>query len=150
MRYIYPALRMFIGLIFVVSGSEKLLQHYENFLYVIQGYDILPWLWAQRLVAHLFPWVELMLGVFLILGLWLKQALYGVWLCFFMFIFLLGQAQVRMLPISDCGCFGDLIKFPLNVTMSFDSVLFLITSILLFSLPKTRVLSLDSHFLSNS
>lgn len=146
MKNIFFALRIFVGLVFVVSGTEKLLQPYQNFLYVIQSYQVLPCAVLEKVTALAFPWVELTLGCFLIIGLWLRWTLIGLWFCTLTFIIIIGQAQVRMLPISECGCFGDLIKVPLAVTMRFDSILLLTITLLLFSIPKSSFLSLDRFF----
>ena len=59
-------LRILIGSIFIVSGLGKLLSPYQNFLYVIQAYQLLP-AWGEALAAQIFPWVELLIGIFLAL-----------------------------------------------------------------------------------
>jgi putative oxidoreductase len=146
MKIVIFILRIVVGLVFILSGSEKLLQPSENFLYVIRGYDVLPFAALENLVALIFPWVELILGCFLVLGLWLRVTLLGVWLCLMTFLSIVGQAIFRDLAISECGCFGDLVKLPLPTIMTFDSILFLITSFLFFAMTKTRAWSLDQHF----
>ena len=60
----YIIIRIIIGSIFLVSGLEKLLSPYQNFLYAIQAYQFLP-SWAEVLSAQIFPWIELLAGVFL-------------------------------------------------------------------------------------
>jgi uncharacterized membrane protein YphA (DoxX/SURF4 family) len=149
MKYILLILRVMVASVFIVSGTEKLLQPSQNFLYVIQGYQIFPWLIVERMVAVVFPWIELFLGVLLMLGLWLRVTLSGLWLCTLTFILLVGQAQIRLLPISSCGCFGDLVKLPLPVVMTFDSDMLLIITLLFSSLAKTSFLSLDRYFQSS-
>ena len=142
-------LRGVVAGIFIVSGTEKLLSPYENFLYVIQNYQVLPWPGMERMVAHVFPWIELSLGVFLISGLWIRWVLLGLAASTATFIFIVSQAIIRNLPINSCGCFGDLVKVPLPVILTMDSLILI--SIFLMSYNRTQILrfSLDQYFDQN-
>ena len=142
---IFVILRILIGLLFLVSGGEKLLSHYQNFLYVVQSYELLP-SQAEEWVARIMPWCELFAGLFLVLGLWLRAALQGAMILFCIFIFVVGQALIRKLAVTECGCFGELISFPLPVILMMDSTLLAISGILLLRLEKTSSLSLDNYF----
>ncbi len=137
--------RVFLGAFFAVVAAEKLLTPYENFLYVIQGYDILP-LFLARFAAILVPWVEFFLGVFLVLGLWLKPVLRLLLLMISAFILMLGQAILRHLPLEDCGCYGELLSLPLHVSILVDMGLFLAVAGLLKYFPWTSCVSLDRYF----
>lgn len=119
-RYVLVFLRVVIGLVYIISGMEKLLQPSANFLYIIQGYDMVPWPWAERAAAAVFPWVEFFLGGFLILGFWTRESLLCIGAFSCMFIAALTQAMVRKLPLADCGCFGDLVGLPLWATLLID------------------------------
>jgi uncharacterized membrane protein YphA (DoxX/SURF4 family) len=98
----YVILRIIIGGIFLVSGLGKLLSPYQNFLYVIQAYELLP-SWAEVLVAQIFPWMELIVGVFVTLGLWTPWALRGALVLFGIFVVVVGQALIRNLPLESCA-----------------------------------------------
>ena len=138
-------LRVLIGVFFVVVAAEKLLSPYENFLFVIQGYDVFPPFLA-RLTAITAPWVEFFLGVFLVLGLWLKPVLRLMLLMTGAFILLLGQAIFRNLPMQDCGCYGELLSIPLHVSILIDIGLFLTFGGLLKYRSRTSGMSLDRYF----
>ena len=138
-------IRIFIGLIFVVSGTEKLLSHYQNFLYVIQGYDVVPAPWDEW-VARLFPWIELLLGTFMMLGLWTIWMLRGLLVSTTVFVFVVGQALWRNLPIEQCGCFGELISIPLPTILLMDSVLWIYIAYLIIRIERTQRFSLDDYF----
>ena len=146
-----PAINMFvlvrilIGLVFVVSGAEKLVWPYQNFLYVIQGYQLLP-SGLDEAVAHIFPWIEFLLGLFMVLGFWLPVTLRGVLTVLTTFILIVSQAIVRKLPLGECGCFGQLISFPLPVIVVMDSVFFALTFLAFLNLKKTEAFSLDGYF----
>ena len=137
--------RIFIGLIFVVSGTEKSLSHYQNFLYVIQGYDVIPAPWDEW-AARFFPWIELLLGIFTILGLWTIWALRGMLVSTTMFVFVVGQALWRNLPIEKCGCFGELVSIPLPTILLMDSVMWIYIAYLIIRMERTNRCSLDEYF----
>jgi uncharacterized membrane protein YphA (DoxX/SURF4 family) len=137
--------RVFIGLVLLASGFEKLLSHYQNFLYVIQAYEIFP-AWLEKTAALSVPWVELLIGLFLVLGLWLQWSLKGALVLFGCFIVIVGQALLRHLPIDQCGCFGEAIHILPQYILVFDSLMLLILFALISQPAKTQVLSLDKYF----
>ena len=138
----FALLRFCLGGLFLLSGAEKLLAPYQNFLYVLQAYQILPSS-AEHFVALAFPWIELLVGVFLVLGLWTKHALMGALLLLAGFITVVGQALLRHLPLESCGCFGEWLHVPPSVIIVVDSALLLLTAFCLRHLPKTKIGSLD-------
>ena len=142
---IFVILRVLMGGLFILSGFEKLVGPYQNFLYVVQSYAVLN-TFGEELVARFFPWIELLLGVFLMFGLWLKWALRGVILLIVVFMAVVGQAIVRNLPIDECGCFGELISFPLHVTIVIDSALLVLAGVLARSGKLVSHFSLDRYF----
>jgi uncharacterized membrane protein YphA (DoxX/SURF4 family) len=141
----FPLLRAIIGIIFLVSGFEKLIVPYQNFLYVIENYKIVNDSLAI-ITSRLMPWLELLMGVFLILGLWTKMALSGAIALFSTFLIVVGQAMIRQLPITECGCFGEFISFPLHVIFIFDLISLCITCLLLIKMDDTNRFSLDQYF----
>ena len=138
-------IRIFIGFIFVVSSTEKLLSHYQNFLYVIQAYDIVP-APLDEWGARVFPWLELMLGVFTILGLWMIWVLRGLLISTAVFLFVVGQAVLRNLPIEKCGCFGELVSIPLPIVLLMDSILWICIAYLIIRMERASRCSLDEYF----
>ena len=134
-----------IGLIFVVSGAEKLIWPYQNFLYVIQGYQLVP-PGLDEAVAQVFPWIEFLVGLFMVLGFWLHWTLRGVLVMVMTFILIVSQALIRKLPMDECGCFGELISFPLPVVILIDSTLLALTCLLIVKEKKTEAVSLDRYF----
>lgn len=137
-------LRIFIGLVLLVSGFEKLLSPYQNFMYVIQAYQFLP-TWLERIAAVSVPWVELIVGLFLTLGLWINWSLKGALLLFLSFIIIVAQALLRHLPIDQCGCFGENIHIPPQAIIVFDSVMILSLFWLSRQPSKLKAFSLDQR-----
>ncbi len=138
-------MRIIIGCFFIFSGFEKLTKPYQNFLYVVQSYEIVgkP---IDQMVAILFPWVEFVAGVFLVLGLWLRVSLKLVVGLLLAFMITVSQAIIRMLPITSCGCFGESLSLPLPAVLLLDSCLLLTTSMLYRFCEKTARFSLDRYF----
>lgn len=137
--------RWLIGLLLVVSGFEKAVLPYQNFVYVIQAYEIFPPS-LEIIAARVVPWVELVVGTFLITGLWLKPVIRLCQGLFFTFIILISQALVRRLPLDDCGCFGQLISLPAKLTLILDMVIFVTLLVMARKMALTSRLSLDRYF----
>ncbi|MDO8805107.1 MAG: DoxX family protein [Elusimicrobiota bacterium] len=98
--------RLAVGGLFIYSGLIKALAPAEEFGYAIESYKVLNAqlsLWA----AYVAPWVELYAGLLLAAGVFtrLSAVFSGALLLFFEA--LLGQAWLRGLSITSCGCFGS-------------------------------------------
>jgi len=122
LRLLFVALRILIGILFLVSGIEKLTRNHENFILVVQSYKVLNDHGAVY-VARVIPWMELALGIFLIAGFKIRTSLTALWILVSAFIAVVGSALFRKLPIDDCGCFGGAVPFPLKGILIFDTTL---------------------------
>jgi len=121
------------------------LSSYQNFLYVVQGYDLgNPFL--EKLTAWVVPWVELFLGAFLVLGLWLPLVLRLTWVLTIAFITVVTQAIIRELPLEECGCFGQLLSIPPRGIIIFDMFMLIALAILIVHIQKTSYMGLDSYY----
>ncbi len=107
---------------FAVSGFEKLIGPYQNFAYVIEQYQMIGG-GRAALLAQTLPWLELVAGVFFMLGLWTRVSGKAILAMFGIFLVAVGQALVRRLPMDECGCFGELISIPLPGVFAMDLVL---------------------------
>ena len=65
------ALRVLLGAVFVYAAWAKLRQPWELFAMSIDAYKVLPY-WAVVAVARTLPWAEMLLGLALMAGLWLR------------------------------------------------------------------------------
>lgn len=97
------AIRLAIGFLFIYASLDKVF-HPEKFALVIYNYRVLPYE-LVNLVAILVPWLEIAIGVTLILGIWLETAAFLLSALTFGFTILLISAIVRGLNI-ECGCFS--------------------------------------------
>lgn len=97
------ALRIVLGAIFVVAGASKV-GHADMFAAQIAGFRILP----QVLIAPLalgLPFLEIMLGGYLILGLFTRASAWVAVGLLAAFDLAIASAVVRGMSVS-CGCFG--------------------------------------------
>jgi uncharacterized membrane protein YphA (DoxX/SURF4 family) len=97
------ACRIAIGLVFVASGLAKIGDP-AAFATQVHNYRLIP-VPIEHLLAMTLPWVELLAGLSLVLGL---RARAGAWLTaalMVVFTAAVGQAMARGLDF-ECGCFG--------------------------------------------
>ena len=103
-RVLLLAGRLVLGGVFVYAAYTKLIQHWSLFAISINSYRILPD-WAVELLARGLPWVELLLGLWLLAGVGLRYAS-GVASGLLLFFFaVMLRAHLKGQGI-DCGCFG--------------------------------------------
>ena len=101
-RYAFLLSRLFLGGIFVYASYDKIL-HPVPFAEVVYNYQLLPDV-LVNLASLFLPWLELLVGLSLILGVWLPGAVLicnGLLLIFFTTLLF---NMARGLDI-DCGCF---------------------------------------------
>lgn len=94
--------RLLLGGVFVYASVDKII-HPAAFAEAIFNYQILPDE-LINLTSIILPWVELLLGAFLILGVWLPGCLFLANLLMMVFIGALLLNAIRGLDIH-CGCF---------------------------------------------
>jgi uncharacterized membrane protein YphA (DoxX/SURF4 family) len=103
-------LRVALGGIFLAAGALKI-GHFDLFASQIAGFQLLPHALVAPL-ALLLPFVEVLLGAYLILGLFTRGAAWFATFQLALFSAAIASAVVRGISTS-CGCFG-----PTDVTMT--------------------------------
>lgn len=98
---------LIIGGIFIYSGVIKALDP-VGFANDIDNYKILPWPLTVRLAFYL-PWLEILCGLAVILGLLYRGGLLILTMLISIFIVASVVAKARGLDIT-CGCFGHASK----------------------------------------
>jgi uncharacterized membrane protein YphA (DoxX/SURF4 family) len=96
-------LRIALGLVFVAAGGLKI-GHADVFASEIAGFQLLPHALIAPL-ALLLPFLELMVGVYLILGLFTRFAAWFAAAEMALFATAIASAVLRGISTS-CGCFG--------------------------------------------
>jgi putative oxidoreductase len=102
-KYLLFCSRLCLGLVFIIASIEKIAIP-EIFATNIEAYQILP-VFIINIIALIIPWLELLCGIFLISGFYLRSSSLIVSALLVAFIFLLSWAIFHGLHI-DCGCFG--------------------------------------------
>jgi uncharacterized membrane protein YphA (DoxX/SURF4 family) len=103
-RILALVLRLVLGGIFVYAAWIKLRDPWQLFAMAIDSYGILPLKYVE-LTAKVLPWIELGLGLWLIVGKWQRIPSVAVSLLLTLFFTLIVRAYIRGEEIN-CGCFG--------------------------------------------
>lgn len=121
-KYITFIARTILGGTFIYAGIDKIAFPHD-FARVVMNYDILPPQFAIYL-SFLLPWIELFLGLFLLIGLYIRES--ALLLSSFLLIFM-GAMIIKAINggINNCGCFS------LSSTKHPDIVLLIIRDVLL-------------------
>jgi uncharacterized membrane protein YphA (DoxX/SURF4 family) len=96
------ALRLILGGIFLSAGLSKVGAPLKT-LASIYAYQVVIPDWAANTAAHALPWMEILLGLAMIAGVWLPVTTGWIATMLLAFTALTVQAWWRELPI-DCGC----------------------------------------------
>jgi uncharacterized membrane protein YphA (DoxX/SURF4 family) len=98
------ALRVALGAIFIYAAWTKLRVPWQLFAASIDDYKIAPQ-WSLEPLARALPWVELAIGLLLIVGRWLRTVATAASLMLMVFVILMARAYANGMKIG-CGCFG--------------------------------------------
>lgn len=95
--------RIILGVTFIYASLDKI-AHPEQFARIVYNYKILPGFLINIFAATL-PWVELLAGLFLILGVFTESASLLVSFLFVVFIVAISINLFRGINLN-CGCFS--------------------------------------------
>ena len=95
--------RMIVGAIFFYAGLIKVMDP-QGFALVVYNYHILPG-FLINLAALILPWIEVIAGAALILGILVPGASLTVSSLLIVFLCVIAAALIRGLDVS-CGCFN--------------------------------------------
>jgi uncharacterized membrane protein YphA (DoxX/SURF4 family) len=100
--YLVLVTRIFIGLLFVFSSFDKIVDP-SAFARSIAAYGMLP-SWMPAIVATVLPWVELLCGFAVLFGVLLRGSSLLLSAMIVVFTLAVMSALLKGLDIS-CGCF---------------------------------------------
>ena len=121
-KYILLVFRLVVGGMFIWAGVSKIIDPLE-FAQNIANYRVFPQ-GISFFLALVLPWIEVICGVSLILGIFRYASALLLSGLLAVFLVLITVTIIRGIDI-DCGCFGDL-------SGKVDYKLILMDSILLF------------------
>jgi uncharacterized membrane protein YphA (DoxX/SURF4 family) len=104
MRWVRLLLRLLLAVVFLYAAWTKLRQPWLVFALSIDAYQLLPECGVLA-IARVLPWLELAIGVLLLMGVWLRYVsiLAVVILGLFFATMLMSFGKGMRI---DCGCFG--------------------------------------------
>ena len=103
-QWLLLAVRVYLGYVFIIACWHKIMAP-ETFALDVATYQLLP-LWAINGFALVLPWVELLAGALLILGLRTRAAALLILCMMVSFIIALLWALHLGLDMT-CGCFAS-------------------------------------------
>jgi len=118
--------RIILGGVFIYASIDKI-AFPENFANIIRGYNLIPESFVG-LSAFVLPWIELIIGIMLVIGLFIKESSIIITSLLSIFLFAI-IIQVTKGPIEDCGCFGKMPFFS-----SSNSYFLILRNLILISL----------------
>ena len=123
--------RLILGVTFLYASLDKI-AHPEQFARIVYNYKILPG-FLINIFAVTLPWVELLAGLFLILGIFTESA--SLLISFLLVIFVIAisiNVFIRGLDLN-CGCFStNPAGKKEGVSLLFKDFLFLFMGLMIF------------------
>jgi putative oxidoreductase len=126
--YLLLIFRVIVGFVFIYAGVEKIIDP-EGFARSINNYRLLPFS-AVNFFAIILPWIELVAGLLLILGIAVKENSFIITSLLVIFIIAIVISLFRGLNI-DCGCFGTDGGSKVGIQKIIENVLLAIGGLLL-------------------
>jgi uncharacterized membrane protein YphA (DoxX/SURF4 family) len=111
--------RIAIGLIFIAAALGKL-GDLRAFALQVHNYRLAP-IWSQNLLAMTLPWIEILAGVALVVGVRARAGAVIVLALMVIFTFAVGAAWARGLDF-ECGCFGKASAARIGATKFFENI----------------------------
>ncbi len=119
--------RFFLGLLFIYASLDKIL-HPAAFAKIVYNFHILPG-FLINLFAIILPWVELLTGIFLILGMALESVAFLTTSLLVIFMIALGVNFIRGIDIN-CGCFSTASSSKSNLSKRLiEDIIFFVMSL---------------------
>jgi uncharacterized membrane protein YphA (DoxX/SURF4 family) len=142
--YLHLALRLFLGVTFIVSAVTKLPMQ-TGFIDMVKGYNMLPDCLASVYGAAL-PWLELLIGVFLLLGILLRFGALGILLI--SATFMVANIGAIVQGQEQCGtCFGEAFPLAAPAALGLDCVILVAAVVLVIYGHREQKLSVDEFFI---
>lgn len=96
--------RLILGGVFIAAGIPKILNP-GAFAVAIRSYELALPEWFVSFSAYALPYAEVLIGLYLVVGLFTKPTAWAATALMIVFTVALLQGAVRGLDIN-CGCFG--------------------------------------------
>ena len=136
-EYLAFALRVYLGYFFIYASLSKI-PHPAQFAEVIANYRLIPFMYVN-LGAVILPWIELVTGLFLIIGFKSRSSIIVIGLLLIMFDLMILINMYRGAPIT-CGCY-DTVGEPIGWKKILENLLMLVFSVQIYYCDRSVLLS---------
>ena len=136
-------LRILLGGTFIFSSISKLPMHSE-FVNLVNSYHLLP-VWMGTLYGTALPWVELVIGAYLLLGILVRPS--GIIAGLVSISFIIANVTSITLGEEQCHhCFGEVLPLSVTQALIIDAIMLIIAVYVALRGSKGQALSFDNWF----
>lgn len=100
-------IRLLLGAVFIYASYHKIIDP-RSFSEVLSSYVLIPE-FLVNMIAIVFPWFEIILGLFFIFGIFKKTIFYLIFFTLIIFIIMISVNLLAGIDFS-CGCFSNEVK----------------------------------------
>jgi len=131
--YAIAIIRIYLALYFVISGLDKI-SDLTGFAQSIENYKIMP-LYVVNIIAIVVPWIEVIAGGLLLLGIYIKENSTIIFSLLIVFTLAVISAVLRNLDIN-CGCQGTNGGQKVGILKIIENIALIIVAFLSIKFPK--------------
>ena len=131
--YLISFTRIYLALVFILSGIDKV-NDLNAFAQSIENYKIFP-IYLVNIFAIIVPWIELVTGGLLLIGLFIKENAFIISSLLIVFTLAVLSAILRDLDI-ECGCRGTFDGQKVSFLKIIENISLLIVAFLSYRFPK--------------
>lgn len=130
-NYAIALTRIYLALYFLLSGLDKI-NHLNEFAQSIENYKMLP-ISTVNIFAVIFPWIEVVSGALLLLGVFIKENSAIILGLLIIFTVAVISAYTREINI-DCGCQATLGSQKVGILKIVENISLMIVAFASFKL----------------
>ncbi len=136
-EYLAFGLRVYLGYFFIYASLSKI-PHPAQFAEAIADYRLIPFMFLN-LGAVILPWIELVTGLFLIIGFKSRSSVIVIGLLLIMFDAMILINMYQGAPIN-CGCY-DIVGEPIGWKKVLENLLMLVFSVQVYYFDRPELLN---------
>jgi len=136
-EYLSLVFRIYLGYFFIYASLSKI-PHPAQFADAIANYRLVPYMFLN-MGAVILPWIELVTGLFLIIGFKSRASVIVIGLLLIMFDVMILINMHQGAPIS-CGCY-DTVGEPIGWKKVLENALMLVFSVQIYYCDRPELLN---------
>jgi len=125
-KKLYHILRIILAVVFIYASIDKIM-HPHDFAKAVFNYQILPD-YLINITAIFLPWLELILGICLLVNFWMNGASLTAFLLMLVFMAAISFNLMRGLDVG-CGCFSSTTEEGMTALTLLRDILFFVMSL---------------------